>query len=196
MEIKFPTKLLKSLIRNNTLKKKDFINEKLNISLQEWYSAPLAVTSNSERDHLMFSRAKLWVKNHGVPIVSWKIQCTGAIMNYLKDSYTETEIFHEQSGQLSFFVQGAMSYITENINPKKGLANGTTVYMHSLTFSEEDMLTKDYQIFSNEIKHSLPGEHIHIKKIIPKYINVETQKILNPFGRKTRPLERINSLFP
>ena len=121
----------------------------------------------------MFSRAQLWAKNNGVPIISWKIQCTGAIMNYLKDSYTETEIFHEQSGQLSFFVQGAMSYITENINPKKGLANGTTVYMHSLTFSEEDMLTKDYQIFSNEIKHSLPGEHIHIKKIIPKYINVE-----------------------
>ena len=66
-----------------------------------------------------------------------------------------------------------MSHITENINPKKGLANGTTVYMHSLTFSEEDMLTGDYKIFLTQIKHSSPGEHIHINNVIPKHINVK-----------------------
>jgi hypothetical protein len=95
----------------------------------------------------MLFRAKQWAQNNGVPIITWNIQCTGAIMNYLKDSYTEKEIYHKQSGLLSYFVQGAMSYITENINPKKGLANGTTVFMHSLTFSEEDKLCEDYKVF-------------------------------------------------
>ena len=93
-------------------------------------------------------------------------------MNYFKDSNTEKQIFHKQSGLISYFVQRAMSYITENINPKKGLANGTTVYMHSLTFSEQDKLSEDYKLFINQINNSLPGEHIHIQNIIPKYINV------------------------
>ena len=35
------------------------------------------------------------------------------------------------------------------------------------------MLTEDYKIFINKIKHSSPGEHIHIKSLIPKYIKVE-----------------------
>ena len=44
-------------------------------------------------------------------------------------------------------VQGAMLYITGNINPAKGLANGTTVHMHSLTLSDEDVKTSDYETF-------------------------------------------------
>ena len=145
-------KLLKTLRHNNTLTKNDFINEETQYSLISWYSAPLAVTSNTERDNLMLFRAEQWAQNNGVPIITWHIQCTGAIMNYSKDSYTEKEIYHKQSGLLSYFVQGAMSYITENINPKKDLANGTTVFMHSLTFSEEDKLCEDHKVFLNQIK--------------------------------------------
>ena len=84
------------------------------------------------------------------------------------------------SGLLSYFVQGAMSYITENINPKKGLANGTTVYMHPLTFSS----TKEYQVFLNEIEHALPGKHIHIQNITPKYINVKININITPLEDK------------
>ena len=57
------------------------------------------------------------------------------------------EVYNNTSGLIGMYVQGAMSYITENINPAKGLANGTTVYMHSLTFSDEDMETNDYETF-------------------------------------------------
>ena len=146
----------------------------------------------------MFFRAQQWAQNNGVPIITWKIQCTGAIMNYLNDSNTETEIFHKQSGLLSYFVQGAMSYITENINPKKGLANGTTVYMHSLTFSEEDMLTGDYKIFLTQIKHSSPGEHIHINNAIPKYINVKINitKDLKPLWKTYETILKDKFIIP
>ena len=119
-------------------------------------------------------------------------------MNYLKDSYTEKEIYHKQSGLLSYFVQGAMSYITENINPKKDLANGTTVFMHSLTFSEEDKLCEDYEVFLNQINNSLPGEHIHIHNIIPKYTNVEINitKDLQPLWKENETMIKDKYIIP
>ena len=160
-------KLLKLIIHYNTLTRNDFINKETNNSSKSWYSAPLAVTSNTERDHLMFFRAKQWAQYNGLPVITWNIQCTGAIINYLKDSNTEKQIFHKQRGLISYFVQGAMSYITENINPKKGLANGTTVYMHSLTFSEQDKLSEQDKI----IKYLL------IKLIIHYQENTSTFKI-------------------
>ena len=48
------------------------MNQEVNTSPELWYAVPLAATSNSERDHLMFSRAQLWAKNHGVPIILGK----------------------------------------------------------------------------------------------------------------------------
>lgn len=65
--------LLKTLIHNNTLTKNDFNNEETQNSLKSWYSAPLAATLNTERDNLMFLRAKQWAQNNGVPIITWSI---------------------------------------------------------------------------------------------------------------------------
>ena len=52
-----------------------------------------------------------------------------------------------QVSDLSFFVQGALSHIflTESTNPSKGLANGSTVYTHSLTFCHDGHLTDEYK---------------------------------------------------
>ena len=69
-------KLLKTLRHNKTLTKNDFINEETQYSSISWYSAPLAVTSNTERDNLMLFTAKQWAQNNGVPIITWHIQCT------------------------------------------------------------------------------------------------------------------------
>jgi hypothetical protein len=71
-------------------------------------------------------------------------------------------------------------------NPSKGLANGSTVYMYSSTFSDEDKLTVDYEYFLHEIEEATPGQHIHINKIIPTYINVEvpTSPDRRPFWRE------------
>ena len=53
-------KLLKLIIHYNTLTRNVFINKETNNSSKSWYSAPLAVTSNTERDHVTFFRAKKW----------------------------------------------------------------------------------------------------------------------------------------
>jgi hypothetical protein len=139
--------LLKSLIENNSLTQKDFQEYKSTHNDNTWTSAPLAITSNSERDHLMFQRAKYWATKMGVPIITWNLQCKGPIIKYIIEKNSIDEVFHNQSGLLGIFVEGAMSYITENINPAKGLANGTTVYMHSFTYSDNDFQTLEYKTY-------------------------------------------------
>jgi hypothetical protein len=163
---------LKSIVHNNTLNEKDF---DIDTSRNEmsWTSAQLAVTSNTERDNLMYVRAQKWAQENGVPIITWKLQCRGTVMNFIKDDNVLHEIYHAQSGLLGYFVQGAMSYLTENINPSKGLANGNTVYMHSLSFSDEDIMSSEYKTFLTMYDESQPGEEVHLKKIIPTFINVE-----------------------
>jgi hypothetical protein len=78
-------------------------------------------------------------------------------MNFIKDDDLLNEICHAQSGLLGYFVQGAMSYLTENINPSKGLANGNIVYMHSLSFSDEDSISREYKTFLRMYDESKPG---------------------------------------
>jgi hypothetical protein len=69
-------------------------------------------------------------------------------------------IYHNQSGLIGIFVQGAMSYITENINPAKGLGNGSTVYMHSLSFTDSDRQTQRYKSLVAELQNFKPGQQI------------------------------------
>lgn len=197
---------LKSLVHNNTLKSTDFQCKETN-SYMSWTSAPLAVTSNAERDNLMFIGAQQWASENSVPIITWKLNCTGSVLNFIKDDKLLNEIYHPQSGLLGFFVQGAMSYLTENINPSKGLANGSTVYMHSLSFNEEDMESCEYKSFIEILNNSKPGEEIHLNSMIPSFINVEiimtselkkywksTQTVVEnkyivPIGFRSRPIK-------
>jgi hypothetical protein len=163
---------LKSLVHNNTLKAEDFLIT-TSTKATSWTSAPLAVTSNSERDNLMYIRAQRWAEENGVPIITWKIQCRETVLNFIKDDALLDDIYHPQSGLLGFFVQGAMAYLTENINPSKGLANGSTVYMHSLSFNNEDIKTDEYIAFLKMCDDSQPGQQIHLRNIIHNFINVE-----------------------
>jgi hypothetical protein len=80
----------------------------------------------------MFLRAQKSAQMKGVPIITWNLQCRGAVMNYIIENNSKQEIFHNQSGLIGIFVQGAMSYITENINPAKGLKWKYSV--HAFTF--------------------------------------------------------------
>ena len=163
---------LKSLIHNNTLKIKDFENTET-IKNMTWTSAPLAVTSNNERDNLMFKRAQQWATENFVPIVTWKLHCTGSVLNFIKEEKQLNDIYHLQSGLLGFFVEGAMSYLTENINPSKGLAYGSTVFMYSLSFNDEDVASNEYKLFLEILKNSKPGEEVYLNSIVPTFINVE-----------------------
>jgi hypothetical protein len=163
---------LESLVHNSTLKAEDFLNT-TSTNAMSWNSAPLAVTSNSERDNLMYIRAQRWAEENGVPIITWKIQCRGTVINFIKDDAFLNDIYHPQSGLLGFFVQGAMAYLTENINPSKGLANGSIVYVHSLSFSDEDIITDEYIAFLKMCEDSEPGQQVHLNNIIPNFINVE-----------------------
>jgi hypothetical protein len=149
--------LLQSLIQNNTLEKEDFNGSNQLHEACTWNAAPLAVTSNCERDHLMFARAQNWAQMKGVPIITWNLQCRGAVMNYIIEN--NSTIYHNQSGLIGIFVQGAMSYITENKNPAKGLGNGSTVYMHSLSFTDSDRQTQRYTLVA-ELQNFKPGQQI------------------------------------
>jgi hypothetical protein len=121
----------------------------------------------------MFIRAQQWASENSIPIITWKLNCTGSVLNFIKEEQLLSEIYHPQSGLLGFFVQGAISYLTDNIKPSKGLANGSAVYMHSLSFNEEAMESSEYKSFLEMLNNSKPGEEIHLNSIIPSFINVE-----------------------
>lgn len=102
-----------------------------------------------------------------------------------------------------------MSYLTENINPSKGLANGSTVYMYSLSFNDEDIASNEYKLFLEILNNSKPGEEVHLNSIIPTFINVEIKmtselekywkisetivqnKYVVPIGFRTRPTKTL-----
>ena len=48
--------------------------------------------------------------------------------------------------------------LTENINPIKGLANGTQVYLHSLTWPS----TAPVQSYLGRIACAVPGEEVYV----------------------------------
>ena len=71
----------------------------------------------------------------------WSVVCVLSACFYCVELEDRTQV-----SDLSFFVQGAMSntFLTENTNPSEGLANGSPVYTHSLTFCHDGNLTDEY----------------------------------------------------
>ena len=100
----------------------------------DWALAPIAVTTNSEHFTLNYNHLVCFAKLNSQPIIRWR--------NELKEDQTSIlvhteevveKIYHSNNIQLfSYFVKGALAYLTEDINHLHQLANGTPVTMHHL----------------------------------------------------------------
>jgi hypothetical protein len=134
-----------------------------------WYDAPICVTSNTERNYFTSIMAKNFALKNGVHIVTWNLTVESQVSQLISQKEYD-QVFTFENGTLGIFVQDAPSYISQNINPLYGLANGTFVRMHSLTFENE----QDQEDFNNLIADAVPGERVHLQ-MKPSFINVAFQ---------------------
>jgi hypothetical protein len=99
-------------------------------------------------------------------------------------------------GATVLFAVGAPALLTENINPARGLANGSEVVLHSLTVDEADR-----DALQERIARAVPGEiillerpplavNVHVKCLAPKYNSDGTVREPTPSWARELDLRR------
>ena len=134
-----------------------------------WLEAPVCVTSNLERQSLTPLLAQRFARKKGVVIFTWDLPATGGLIDKLALE-NKLKLLPEESGLVGMFVAGAPAYLTENVHPALGLANGTLVRLHSLTFAE--LSPREEGELRLRISNARPGERVHLPSP-PTYINVK-----------------------
>jgi len=100
-----------------------------------WKFAPIATTGNKKRHAINMTMAMQWAVDHNVPIVKWKHKFATNIAPHQEEFYRKEFATYLEG----IFVQGAPAMILNNdLNPARGLANGTQCFFHSLVLSASD----------------------------------------------------------
>jgi len=137
-----------------------------------WLTAPIAVTNNSEKARLDAAQILRFATQHNLPCLRWRK--TKLMAKRGGDgvcSTTETLLFDHYPELYNYFVPGAPCYVTENIHATLGIANGTSCFMHSLTF--ESLESEQYvdDLLSNAKVGTFAD--IENRAHFPVYINCE-----------------------
>ena len=122
---------------------------------EQWKYAPILVASNRERINIIQRKAMLYAKDFDTHVIKW--QCT--TMNWRNkptSDFREAEIVHSDPCFWEYFVPGGDAFLTYNVNNNLGLANGSPIKLHSLTFADHEQLS----IVLNLIKVATPGSEI------------------------------------
>jgi hypothetical protein len=101
-----------------------------------WEMAPIIVTSNLERQAINLLKARRFARANGTRVLRWRNNLSNKVASRLPGSVLEK--LSEKQEMNFIFIKGAPCYLTKNINPIRGLANGTPGELHSLTFSDSD----------------------------------------------------------
>ncbi|MFN9941492.1 MAG: hypothetical protein ACK56I_18645, partial [bacterium] len=134
------------------LDRKDIIED------PSWEEAMIVVTSNHERHAINLHKAQAFAISKGVPVIIWKKPLAGILASRFSDEGLRN-LYEKKLELTGIFVQGAPCVIREeNINPTRGLANGTAGYMHSICISDSDQ--PDF--YRQKIQSAKPGEVIEI----------------------------------
>jgi hypothetical protein len=129
-----------------------------------------------EKRELDWRQAKAFAAAHGVPIVVWNNAIIGPDDLAHSGSDQVSNLVAQETGLRSFFVKGCPAYLSQNW-PKggvsRGLANGTSCTMHSLTFR---MDTPFQQQIAHEkliqVQNASPGQIVDLGALVPLSINV------------------------
>ena len=144
----------------------------------EWKFAPVLVASNRERIDIVHHKTLLFAHHHSTCVFRWQTdvarwQNKPALTNEQHDLQDRDPSFWQQ------FVAGASGFLTTNLNTNLGLANGTPIVLHSLTFATDEQL----QHVRSQIRSLPPGSTITLDEP-PLSVNVE---IPSTFDTKRKP---------
>jgi len=127
------------------------------------------VTGNAERREINAWQAKRWAEHYGVNTVRWPRKREEA--SWKGRPRTEECVAHAMQNSCfwEYCIPGAMGYLnTYSINSVSGLANGTEIKYHSLSFEDKERRKQ----FNLKCAQAKPGDIISIDSP-PTAINVE-----------------------
>lgn len=153
----------------------------------EWMFAPIIVATNRERFDLTESQAKAFAKHNKTHVVRWPVHFSSWLGQPPSDSdnvYDEDPVFWQ------YFVKGAEAFLTGNLNVEKGLANGTRVLCHSLTFA-----TPEEGLFLQEQEDSLPYGSVITLHAHPLSYNVLVFPDIRDPHVRTQKIKHVTSLL-
>jgi hypothetical protein len=131
-----------------------------------WMNAPIVVTSNQERYRINEHQSLMLAKKQSCPRIIWFQPILGIVANGLNQ--IQTNYLYATCPQFrGIFVAGAPGFLMSNINPKRGLTNGTPVTFHSLVLDpredRERLLTAMMQGNTEDISLQYNPLHILVK---------------------------------
>ena len=131
--------------------------------------ATIIVTGNLERRDINAWQAGRWAKHYGVIVVRWPRKRKEDTWKGKPNSMDGVTLAMHNSCFWELFIPGAKGYLnTYNINGEEGLANGTEIKYHSLSFEGRGQKGK----FKRQHEQAQPGDVITIDSP-PTAINVE-----------------------
>jgi len=160
---------------------------------EEWQFPPVLVSSNRERLEIVHQKAVLFAKLHKTHVFKWRNHVT-----HWKNKPEDPGYLYEENAMLwQYFVCGSEAFLTKNMNPLLGLANGTPLVCHSLVLDHNIHNVEDIKAqiaalpFGSEIILSAP----------PVAVNMKVQTGLDgkkPSRAKRRQLEALkhHSILP
>ena len=105
----------------------------------EWKFAPVRVANNRERIDIVHHKTLLFAQHHHTYAFRWQTD----VARWQNKPTLPNERDDLQNRDPSFwqhFVPGASGFLTTNLNTNLGLANGTPIILHSLTFASDEQL--------------------------------------------------------
>jgi hypothetical protein len=143
-----------------------------------WMEASIVVPTNKQRHYLLPLRVVHFARMKGLPVLRWRYA-----MPWLQQlSTAQAESMYKRYPALTgYFVKGAPAFITSNINPNKGLANGTAAVLHSLSWEDSAYVAE----VALRVSQGEPGEIIDVN--LPLTVNVEVPMSQLRISRWTCP---------
>ncbi|KAK3289326.1 hypothetical protein CYMTET_3225 [Cymbomonas tetramitiformis] len=128
---------------------------------RDWLFATVAVTGNRQRQAVNDVRAQHFARLRGQPVIRWKRD----IATTLLDSEHAEVLRAEFPDLIGTFVAGAPGIILNNdLNPSRGLANGTPAEFHSLILQDASKSTD-----AGKINNAGPGEQGNVNWRIMRF---------------------------
>ena len=97
--------------------------------------APIVVLGNQERHRLNHHQVYAFARTYNLPLVRWRLPLASKDADSLA-SETLSALLDNEPGLWQYFVRGAPCMLLQNVQPTKSMANGSTGFMHSLSFED------------------------------------------------------------
>ena len=159
-----------------------------------WKFAPILVATNKERMRIVKTKSQIFAFDKNTIVFKWKVYTRGWVNKPSMDNEEKTQ--QQNSFFWQYFVVGAEAFLSQNLNSNLGLANGTSVICHSVSFSEQDIISN----IESKIQHLPAGSEIELLQP-PTSVNFRINPAIDgktPSPKRLKQLEilEVHSIVP